>query len=178
MTLNQDQFLAGLLGAAAAGDQQAFAELYRLTAPRMNAIARRISGDQDRASEALQDAYVRIWSHAATFDRSRGSLMSWMIAIVRNAAIDLLRRRGRPTGQIEEALESPDLTTTTPGSALDIERCLAQLDGQQATAVSLAFLYGYSHSELASRMEAPLGTVKSWIERGLRKLRSCLDGAD
>lgn len=178
LTAENEAFFIGLLAAASAGDQHAFAELYRLTAPRMNAIARRVAGDQDRASEALQEANVRIWCRAATFDRTKGSLFSWMITIVRNATIDLLRRHGRPIASIEESDDLMDVSRASPEAAIDIERCLGRLEGPQARAVPLAFLFGYSHSELSVQMAAPLGTVKSWVERGLRKLRSCLDGVE
>jgi RNA polymerase sigma-70 factor, ECF subfamily len=170
-----EDLLNGLLVASAAGDQHAFAELYRLSAPRLNAVVRRLTGSAVDAKEALQEAYVRIWHRAGNFDPSRGAAIHWMCAIARNKAIDILRNRPLPHVPLEEIHELPKAIGLEPGVSVDVRRCLGQLEPHYAHAIVLAFYSGYSHSELATRLDMPLGTVKSWVRRGLAKLKECLD---
>ena len=170
-----EDLLAGLLLASAAGDQHAFAELYRLTAPRLNAVVRRLTGSATDASEVLQETYVRIWYRAAKFDPARGAAVHWMVAIARNIAIDILRSRPRPCMPLDEITELPEAIGMEAGAGMDVRRCLAQLDPHYARVIILAFYSGYSHSEMAHRLDTPLGTIKSWVRRGLSKLKECLD---
>jgi len=175
MTAVVDDLLSGLLVAASQGDEQAFAELYRLSAPRMNAVVRRLTAGKADPGEALQEAYVRIWQSSARFDPARGSAVHWMAAVTRNVTIDLLRSRGREGVPIDEIMEMADPIVFEPGVGADIRRCLGELDANCAQVIILAYYSGYSHSELAQRLDRPLGTIKSWVKRGLVKLRDCLD---
>lgn len=161
----------GLLVACAAGDRAAFRELYTLTAPRMTAIALRLTRRQDIAADALQDAYLKVWRNAARFDPARGSAIGWMATILRHSALDRLPAE-RPYEDI--ALVEIAVPPADPGEA-KLEGCLARLPAPQRHAVLLAFYDGLTHAELAQRLAAPLGTVKSWVRRGIEALKTCLE---
>lgn len=174
--------LAALLGQVAAGDRNALAELYsRTSAPLLGLVVRMLQR-REVAEEVLHDAYLRIWHNAATFSPQRGSATSWMVAIVRNAALDRLRRQRR-----EVPLESlPDYDephaeggdpAAAPASAEGraLADGLGQLEAEQRNCLLLAYYHGLTHEELAQRLERPLGTVKSWIRRSLLRLRQSLD---
>jgi RNA polymerase sigma-70 factor, ECF subfamily len=168
--------LAELLRAAVAGDRVAFAELYRLTSSRLYAVARRMfAGQADPASEAAQEAFVRIWVNAAKYDPAKGDAIHWMLSIQRHVCLDM-RRRGasRSASDIDlDTLEIPVLPRE--GSSLDLQRCIRQLEPREASAILLAVHYGLSHSELARRFAMPLGSTKSMVRRALAKLRACLE---
>lgn len=166
-------------------DQRAFAELYRRTSGRLLGVAMRIVRRRDWAEEVLQESYVSIWNHAPEFDRVRAAPMTWMTTIVRNRALDWARRPRME--QSDEGLESivENFEDTAPGPLEQLQaasssglltECMRQLSGQQRQSIALAYLHGLSHSELADHLEQPLGTIKTWIRRGLEKLRGCLDG--
>jgi RNA polymerase sigma-70 factor (ECF subfamily) len=170
----EEDLLAGLLMASAAGDQHAFAELYRLTAPRLNAVVRRIAGSAVDASGLLQETYVKIWSRAAKFDPARGAAIDWMVAIARHTAIDLRRSKARSDVSLDAVTELPDTVETELGAGMDVRRCLTLIEPNYAQVIILAFYSGYSHSEMARRLDMPLGTIKSWVRRGLLSLKECL----
>lgn len=172
--------LQELLRKTAAGDAAAFAALYRETAGKLFGVAIRIAGRGEIAEDALQECFVLVWQRAADYDPVRGAAMSWLIAIVRNCTLDRLRRRARrPEGHAaaEDALSrlaAPD--TTAKGAEMRaLRHCLGELDDQPRQAVLLAYVYGLTREELATRLAVPLGTVKSWIRRSLDRLRRCLD---
>ena len=165
------------------GDRSAFAEVYRNTSAKLFGICLRILSDRSEAEEVLQEAYVNVWRKAGAFDPERSSPITWLAALARNKAIDRLRSRraGPVDGLSDEAYEVPD-----PGaSALDtieagqdgqrLQRCMDTLEDKQAGAIRQAFFAGLSYPELASRQDLPLGTVKSWIRRGLLRLKECLE---
>ncbi len=128
----------------------------------------------------LQEAFVKIWHRAADYRPDKGSPMTWMATIVRNRALDLLRRP-----DVESALEDEDMWESDVPGPLDqamqsadaraLMRCLEQLDNQQRQVVTLAFFHGLAHADLARHLKQPLGTVKSWIRRSLQRLRGCLE---
>lgn len=130
----------------------------------------------------VHDAYVNIWRHARTFDPDKGSAKSWMGSIVRYRSLDVVRRRGREklTGEAP-----PDVADELLPDALEmiahnrdvtaLYQCLDELDVEKITSILLAFIEGLSHGEIADRLDAPLGTVKSWIRRGLVSLKKCLE---
>jgi RNA polymerase sigma-70 factor, ECF subfamily len=180
-TLAPSDPLVELVWACARGEERALARLYRLAAPRLFALALAILKDRSSAEEALQESFISIWGSAHRFAPERGSVMTWMVTIVRNRALTMLRRR-RPQAEAVAAAENvparePDpLESALRSSALHaLATCLDQLDPQQRLAIQLAYLQGYTHQELALRLSAPLGTIKSWIRRGLIRLRDCLD---
>jgi RNA polymerase sigma-70 factor, ECF subfamily len=167
-----------LLRATALGDQVAFAELYRMTSGKLYAIASRMLRSADAGSEALQEAFVRIWTQSGQYDPEKGQAIHWMSGIVRHVCIDMLRHSASqpPPGpdleEIEEVVFPQDIV------ALDLDRCLKRLDAMQSKAILMAFHFGLSHSELAKSFAVPLGTMKSTIRRGLARLKECLDPGD
>jgi RNA polymerase sigma-70 factor (ECF subfamily) len=180
--------LAQLLARTAIADQQAFAELYRLTSAQLFAIALRIVRDRASAEEILQEAYVSIWHHAGSYSAARGEPRTWLATIVRNRCLDSLRRRELDTVAMprDESGEELDLPADGPtpvelllasAAARAVRDCVDGLDGAQKQAIALAFYHGLSHAELAAQLREPLGTVKSWIRRGLERLKRCLDRA-
>lgn len=170
--------LGSLIGATARRDRLAFAELYRLTAPRLFAVARRFLPAAPDAEDALQDAYMRIWQRAEHFDPARGDPLAWMVGVLRNACIDRLRARGR-TARNEECLDEVDeaaiLVAPAELDRLAIGRCLGLLAASEQRVIMLAVREGFSHTEVSARLGLPIGTVKSHARRGLAKLRLCLE---
>ncbi len=164
-----------LLRAAAQGDELAFAELYRQTSSRLYGTAYRILNGTDLARDALQEAFVKVWTEASQFDHEKGRSIHWMLGIQRNICIDMLRRRStRPLADVDfEDLDIP--VAAQEGSSPDVERCVRLLGDMEAKAVMLAVYHGLSHTELASKLNLPLGTIKSTIRRALSKLRICLE---
>ncbi len=179
--------LAALLGRVALADQRAFEELYRQTGAHLYAVALRIVRDRAIAEEILQEAYVNVWHHAGTYDAARSHAVTWLTSIVRNRALDLKRRRELDTVTLAGADdESPPLDLPSDGpspmdlllaaaDARSLRDCVETLDAPTRQAIALAFFQGLSHGELAAHLREPLGTVKSWVRRGLDKLRRCLD---
>lgn len=174
--------LATLIYQTALGDQRAFDRLYRQTSPQMFGVALALLRRRDIAEDVLQEAYVKVWHAASTYQAERGSPTTWLGTIVRRCAIDRLRRRRQEGESLpEEAWEA--IADDSPGplqnviadaEARRLGICLDQLDERQRESVSLAFFHGLTHSELAERLASPLGTVKAWVRRGLDKLRNCL----
>jgi RNA polymerase sigma-70 factor (ECF subfamily) len=172
-----------LLAAAAAGDRAAFAQLYRQTAGQLLGLAQRMLQNRAASEEVIQEAFIRIWSRAGEFSPERGAAMAWMVTIVRNGAIDRLRReRGAvPLDSVpeREAWKDPGADplalTIMSAEARALRSCLDQLDEAPRRAIMLAYWHGLTHEELAARIDAPLGTVKSWIRRGLARLKGCLE---
>ncbi len=180
--------LADLLARTALADQAAFAELYRLASPHLFAVALRILRERAAAEEVLQDAFVNVWHHAASYSSARSQPLTWLTSIVRNRCLDLLRKRELDTVSLarddDDAEFDMPADTPTPAEmlvagadALAVRDCVDQLEGGPKQAIALAFFQGLSHGELAEHLRQPLGTVKSWIRRALERLKRCLDGA-
>lgn len=177
--------LNGLLARVALGDRQAFSSLYQASSAKLFGFALRILGQQDLAEEAVQDAFIKIWQNAGTFRPELASARTWMAAIVRNRALDLLRaaapeqRLGEDQSFDEWA--APDLGPLEQAAASSesraLMRCLGHLQPLQRQAIALSYFHGLAHEELAKRLTQPLGTIKTWIRRGLMQLKSCLGGA-
>ena len=175
--------LEDLLAATARGDKAAFQRLYTLSAPRLYPIVRRLLVAREAADEVLQEAYVLIWRKATQYRSEKGRPMAWMATIARNCAIDRLRSEAREPRHIEpwdEAAEvkaDPAARSQSPMERVDpsLQKCLAKLPEKQRDAILLAYYHGMTHEELAAHMQVPLGTVKSWVRRGLLQLRDCLD---
>ena len=172
-----------LILATAAGDREAFRALYDATSGRLFGIVVRVVRRADWAEDILQEVYVRIWRHAARYRPERGSPMPWLATIARNGALDWRRRN---TGGIWAAAtedgENPDLQeagaldwTDAAEDARALRHCLDELESEPRTCIVLAYTEGLTHDELASRLSRPIGTVKSWIRRGLHRLKDCLD---
>ncbi|MHB1060099.1 MAG: sigma-70 family RNA polymerase sigma factor [Rhodanobacter sp.] len=174
--------LAALLRSCATGDRAALARLYESTAPQLFGLALRMVRRRDLAEEVLQDAYLAAWRHAASFDEGRGTAFAWLAAILRNRAIDLLRRRGREAPLDPEAAAAvPDPAPGPLARAVESEAaralaaCLGELEDGPRRSLLLAYYDGLTYEQTASRLGAPVGTVKSWIRRSLQRLKSCLE---
>jgi len=182
------QRLASLLAACARRDERAFRELYEASAPKLFGTALRILKREDWAEEVLQDCYVSIWTNARTYSPALAAPLTWMTSIVRNRCLDWMRR---PRMEVQAPAEAEDedffdrFADPSPGplerlhqsqDAVALARCLGTLEGKQRRAVLLAFFDGLTHAELAERLSEPLGTVKTWVRRGLMRLKACLDG--
>jgi len=174
--------LADWLRATAGGDRQAFEALYRATAPKLFGVCLRILGERGVAEEVLQDAYLAIWRKAGLYDAGRAGALAWLAMIARNKALDRLRgarveRAAVPLDLVGELADDSSPALARLEAAADGARlhdCFGELSSEQRRAIRLAFLEGCTYEEFAARSGTALGTVKSWIRRGLRKLRDCL----
>ena len=180
MSLPEAESLPAALAAIALGDRKALAELYRVTGPRLPGVALRVLRRRDAAEDVLQEAFISIWERAGQYSPERGPAFPWLAMIVRNRSIDRLRQESR-RGEEEFASESEaaDVTVmddvSVRGLGTDIARCLGALAAETRRVILLAAQYGMTHDEIANRLDRPLGTIKSWIRRGLADLRECLD---
>ena len=168
-----------LLRLCASGDRVAFGQLYERCNRRLYGVALRITRQPALAADAMHDAFVQVWQQAGRFDPERGPAEVWLNSIVRYRALDIARRRGRDVLGYEPADEpdgAPSALDQLVGDAEAeaLRRCLGTLDEERRRLLVLAFTDGLSHSELATRLGAPLGTIKSKIRRGLTALRECL----
>jgi RNA polymerase sigma-70 factor (ECF subfamily) len=180
--------LAQLLARTALADQAAFAELYRLTASHLYGVALRILREPAQAEELLQDAFVNIWHHAGSYAAAKAKPQTWLAAIVRNRCLDQLRRHTPDTVtmtrdedesdmEFEDSGPTPEEMLLAGADAHSLRTCVDRLEGGQRQAISLAFVRGLSHAELARHLRQPLGTVKSWVRRGLERLKKCLEAS-
>lgn len=163
--------LARLLGAMGQGDREAAQALYRLIGGRLYGIARRILRDAALAEDAAHQAFLKIWKNAHRFDAARGKASTWITILARHAAIDA---RPREMAALPDEIEAPQLDDTWVHPRL--RQALDALPETHRNAVVLMYVYGLSHSELAERLQAPLGTVKSWVRRGVAALKESLAG--
>ncbi len=181
---DQDQ-LVRLLAMTAAGDQQAFRQLYSQSSPHLFGLLMRILKRRDWVEDVLQDSYLRIWQKAETYDVKKGVPMAWLATIARYRALDLLRIKrpevempdvdDEPPLMMADSSESPENRAIEIEGMDQIESCIKSLMNEERKSVLMAYYQGYSHQELASQLNVPLGTAKSWVRRGLQKLRKCLE---
>ena len=182
-----DQHVRSLLLRTAARDAAAFEQLYRLTAPVLLGIAIRVAGRRELAEEVLHDTFVKIWRSAHLFDPLAPSPMAWMAAVVRHRAIDTIA-----ASDVQRTVTDSDLMDvmaeccgeegdTGPDGlasgrqARHVRDCIGELAAQERQSLVLAYYHGLSHGELAAHLQKPLGTVKSWVRRGLANLRTCVE---
>ncbi len=170
-----------LMARVARQDKTAFAELYRATGGKLFGIALRILRRRDLAEDILQDAYAKIWQRAREFDAAKASAITWMATIVRNRALDELRRKS--TLSMQELPQAFEPSADTPDPLGERERsedlgrllaCLEKLEGSKRQMVLLAYCHGLSREALAARFGAPVPTIKTWLHRALSQLRLCL----
>jgi RNA polymerase sigma-70 factor, ECF subfamily len=184
--LERNARLMELLARTALADQAAFEQLYRMTSPHLHGVAMRILRESAAAEEVLQEAFVNVWHHAGSYVAARSQPLTWLTSIVRNRCLDRLRKHDVDTVSIDDEDHAMTIADRSPlpldlllsgAEAGAVRRCVEALDAGQKQAIALAFYQGLSHSELARHLKQPLGTVKSWIRRGLERLKACLDGA-
>lgn len=176
--------LAEALVSAGRGDRSAFRRVYDATSAKLFGVCLRILGDRQAAEDVLQDAYVTIWNKASTFESGRASPITWLATIARNRSIDRLRAASvRPAGRpLDEAAEVRDAAPLADSALMASEEarrlhgCLETVEDRARLAIRTAFFEGETYEALAARFEVPLGTMKSWIRRGLQKLKGCLEG--
>jgi RNA polymerase sigma-70 factor (ECF subfamily) len=173
--------LVGLLRAVAAGDQAAFERLYAATRAKLYGAVLRILRRADLADEVMQEAYLKIWNSAGQFDPAVASPITWMVAIARNRAIDLARKkRDVSVEEAPEALEfAADIADPLAGRERSEELarlldCLGRLDPEPRQLVLLAYYNGLSREELAARIGRPVNTIKTWLRRSILAVRECL----
>lgn len=174
--------LEALLRECAQGREPALAQIYSLCAPHLFPMAVRMLRRSDWAEEVMQDCFISIWQNASRYASEQSQPLTWMSRIVRNRCIDLLRRpdleRPDPDGAIQDAWADQ-----APGPLARLEAardgkrlagCMAELDAPQRQAIAMSFFDDLSHSEIAEKLASPLGTVKSWLRRGMERLKRCL----
>jgi len=177
--------LENALRRAGEGDRAAFRTVYEMSSAKLFGVCLRICGDRGAAEEILQDVYLKVWTRAGSYRPGEASPISWLCAIARNAAIDW-RRRQRAVAPLPD-----EVAETIPDESVRIEEdidagrnrarilhCLGRIDRDKAQAIRAAFFGGLTYAELAERQDRPLGTIKSWIRRGLAQLKDCLEGRE
>ena len=180
--------LADLLARTALRDQRAFQRLYELTSPRLLGMLLRLVRSRAIAEEILQESFISIWQHAGSYMATRSQAMTWMTSIVRNRALDYLRSpRNNPTAHTNDNDVMDNIADEAPG-ALDhllaavesraLRDCFSALDPNQLRSITAAFYRGLTHEQVATEFGEPAGTVKSWIRRGLERLRRCIDAVN
>lgn len=174
--------LAEMLSALARGDRDAFAKLYRATSARLFGICLRMLRERRDAEDVLQEIYTTLWRRAGSFDASRASAMAWLVALARNKCIDRLRQHREPLpaepidlDRVPDALAGPAAGAEQEQEYRRLQKCLETLEPRQQSSLREAFFSGATYNELATRCSVPLGTMKSWIRRGLLQLRTCLE---
>lgn len=169
--------LEHLLARTALRDRAAFQQLYELMSSHLFGVALRILHTRSLAEEALQDAFIQIWQKAGDYRADKAQVNTWMTSITRYRALDMLRKTGREQpldDELAAVMEDPAPGPAQLSESKDLDLCMDELQDQQRECIALAYVEGYSHQELAVRMDTPLGTVKSWIRRGLQQLKECL----
>lgn len=178
----EQQELARLLQATARGDRQAFARLYELTAPKLLGAGVHMLKRRELAEDVLQDLFVKVWHRASDYQAERGGVLTWLYSVQRYLAIDKLRAQ-KPTAELDDDLSDtlasdgpdPAMLAVSGDMAARVHQCLDTLTDVQRRSVTLAFFEGLTHTELTQKLQMPLGTVKSWIRRGLLSLQKCLE---
>lgn len=174
--------LAALLRASARGDEVAFAQLYDATAARVHGLALRVVRDPAQAEEVTQEAFLDVWRTAARFDSDRGSALSWLLTVTHRKAVDRVRsaeassRRDTSYHQQNQPIDH-DSTAEAATASMEARRvrgALASLTPVQREAVELAYFGGYTHTEVATMLQLPVGTAKTRIRDGLIRLRDAM----
>lgn len=181
-----DDHLMTLIERIAQRDEAALKALYDLTARKLYGLSLRVVGSAEAAEDALQESFLQVWRNAGDYRATLSPPMAWLGLIVRSRSLDSLRRRAAErshlTQELDETLadtlegDTPDPLDTSLASqqAWALHQCLGQLEHKQREVISLAYLRDLSHGELSERLALPLGTVKTWIRRGLDRLRDCM----
>ena len=172
------------LSQCALGHQPSFEALYRATSAHLFAVALKVLRRKDWAEEILQESFIRIWHNAKNYDATLSAPMTWMTQITHNLAIDHLRRRREeplpntendPMEYVEDMSAGPLEQLLAANDKATLSHCLDQLEAKQRQSIVIAYFQGFSHTELAQHLREPLGSVKSWVRRGLEQLRKCFE---
>ena len=172
--------------ACARGERNALASLYRHEGRYLLGVALRIVRERAQAEDVLHDAFLSIWQRAASFEAQRGPGRAWLYSVVRNAALNAVRGQARVVNLDEEAVHAVDdqAALASYRSRMNVQElsvdlgkldgCLGQLEPARRDCIGLAYVDGCTHAEIAQRTATPLGTVKAWIQRGMRALKECM----
>jgi RNA polymerase sigma-70 factor (ECF subfamily) len=172
--------LTDAISRVAAGDRIAFRMVYAATSVKLFGIVVRILGRRELAEEVLQEVYIRVWQRAAEYDPSIGSPITWLVSIARNRALDEAKRKTmRSLEELSEALQIPNDDDPLADLERNEERrrlqaCLDRLGPEKSEIVRAAYYYGMTREEIASRVNRPVSTVKTWLRRSLAQLKDCL----
>ena len=183
VTVSPRDAIDSLLVEVAGGNRQAFEALYAKTSGMLFGICQRVLSERSEAEDVLQEVYVAVWNKAAQFAPQQSRAVTWLGTIARNRAIDRLRslppRENRLAIDLAERVQDP---SPSPGSLADtastrarLDECLDQLETRRGVLIRTAFFDGATYEELAARSGSPLGSIKSWIRRGLAQLKACLE---
>ena len=173
--------LVWLLAAVAKGDQTAFERLYAATRAKLYGVVLRILRRTDLADEVMQETYLKVWRNAGDFNPRIATPVTWMVAIARNTALDLLRKRTETSLEDEPGIAEPAAEHADPLATREMNEelqrllgCMGGLDEDHRRAVLLAYYNGWSREQLAARFDKPVNTIKTWLRRGLIQIRECL----
>jgi RNA polymerase sigma-70 factor, ECF subfamily len=174
--------LVWLLGAVAKRDIAAFEKLYEATRAKLYGVLLRILGRPELAEEVMQETYLKVWKTADKFDPLLASPITWMVAIARNRAIDIVRKRTEIS--IEDAPEAMGIADDTAPPPLarremneELKRllsCLGKLDPEKQRIVLLAYYSGWGREQLSKKLDIPVNTIKTWLRRSLLDIRECM----
>lgn len=165
----------------AAGDEAALSELYDRYIGLVLPVAVRIVGDSAQAEDVVQETWLQVWRSAPSYDPKRGPVAAWLLTITRSRALDTYRSRSARSKREDRVAKAPIADGPDPGDQVNgsssraaVRRAIAALDPKKREVIELAYWQGLSQTEIAARLGAPLGTVKSWMRQGLRDLRASL----
>lgn len=194
--MRQANELAGLISRVALGDRASFNTLYQHSSAHLMGVILRIQSNRAQAEDVLQEVYINVWRAAQSFNPSLSQASTWLVSIARHRAIDSLRRKQTEVHTISSTVAGSDEDadhdllehiadpSPTPPELLEqssrarsLEHCMQDLSAEQKSAIALAYYQGLSHAEVATHMGQPLGTVKSWVRRGMQALKLCLERA-
>lgn len=181
MSLPQPVTIDDMLLQVAQGDRAAFRVLYAKAGSKLYAICLRMMRSRDQADDVYQEAMVKVWERSWQFDPSKGDGMAWLATVTRHAALDRLRRAPKHhVAMDDDVAREIEIATAAemPADVADARGLMHCLDGlreDHRNAVVLAYVNGLTHEELAERLGRPLGTIKSWVKRGLEQLKDCME---
>ena len=173
--------LVGLLAAVAKHDAAAFEQLYEATRAKLYGVLLRILGRPELADEVMQETYLKVWKMADKFNPAIATPITWMVALARNRAIDIMRKKGEVS--IEDAPQALEVVAETPTPLARREMteelnrllsCLGKLDPEKQRIVLLAYYSGWSRDQLAKKLDIPVNTIKTWLRRSLLEIRGCM----
>ncbi len=183
--MTDNQKLNELLLQVSLSNQKAFTQLYKLSSAKLFAISIRIIKEQSLAEDILQESFMQIWNKAASFDVQKAQAITWMGTIVRNKSIDLIRKRVKENNcidleeeliDVKDEVNNPENLAIAKGMLNDVNKCMTTFKSDYRSVILLSYLEGYSHQQIANKIEKPIGTIKSWISRGTEELKKCLRG--
>lgn len=172
--------LNALMSRVALRDRAAYSRLYAMTSPKLFGILSRMLKNRQEAEDALQEVFIKVWQRADRFLPDEGKPETWLAAIARNHAIDMLRAKKPQASVIDEAFDlasdapDPEAEAINRSEGGRIERCMQTLESDRADAVKRAYVEGLSYQELADFYNIPVNTMRTWLRRSLLKLRECL----